>query len=120
MFITSLIFFLPYLVPVLLILVAVILVHKYSRTRDVGLLWLAIAVVVWPLVSRLIEHRAFAHFGSDVQGHPVGFYQFLVAKGQVSPGTLLLAFTLAQQFIGAGFLLLAALYLYRGRRNATQ
>jgi hypothetical protein len=121
MFITYLIFFLPYLVPVLLILVAAVLVRKYFRTQDVGLLWLAVAVVVWPLVSRVIEHRALLHFGNPVQGRPVGFFQFLIAEnGQVSLGTLVVAFTLVQQFIGAGFLLIAALYLYKARGSATQ
>jgi hypothetical protein len=121
MFITGLIFVLPYLVPVLLIGVAVVLVRKYLRTQDVGLLWLAGAVVVWPLLSRAIEHRVLLHFGTAVQGHPAGFYQFLMAEnGQESLGTLVLAFTLVQQFIGAGLLLLAALYLYKARGSATQ
>ena len=121
MFITYLIFFLPYLVPVLLILVAAVFVWKYFRTKDVGLLWLAVAVVIWPLVSREIEHRALLHFGNPVQGHPGGFYEFLMPEnGQVSLGTLVVAFTLVQQFIGAGLLLIAALYLYKARRSATQ
>jgi hypothetical protein len=38
----------------------------------------------------------------------------------VSLGTLVVAFTLVQQFIGAGLLLVAALYLYKARRSATQ
>ena len=121
MFIIYLIFFLPYLVPALLILVAAVLVRKYFRTQDVGLLWLAVAVVVWPLVSRAVEHRALLHFGNPVQGRPGGFFQFLMAEnGQVSLGTLVVAFTLVQQFIGAGLLLIAALYLYKARRSATQ
>ena len=121
MFITYLIFFLPYLVPVLLILVAAVFVWKYFRTKDVGLLWLAVAVVIWPLVSREIEHRALLHFRNPVQGGPGGFFQFLTAEnGQVSLGTLVVAFTLVQQFIGAGLLLIAALYLYKARRSATQ
>src|ERR1700733_10176395 len=121
MFITYLIFFLPYLVPVLLILVAAVLVRKYFRTQDVGLLWLAVAVVVWPLVSRAIEHRTLLHFGNPAQGRPGGYYEFLMPKnGQVSLGTLVVAFTLVQQFIGAGLLLIAALYLYKARGSATQ
>jgi hypothetical protein len=121
MFITYLIFFLPYLVPVLLILVAAVLAWKYFRTQDVGLLWLAVAVVVWPLVSRVIERRALLHFGNSVQGHPVGFFEFLMpANGQVSLGTLVVAFTLVQQFIGASLLLIAVFYLYKARGSATQ
>jgi len=83
MFITYLIFFLPYLVPVLLILVAAVFVWKYFRTKDVGLLWLAVAVVIWPLVSREIEHRALLHFGNPVQGRP---WLFPVPNGRERPG----------------------------------
>ena len=31
--------------------IAVILVQKYRRTKDVGFIWLGLAVVIWPLVS---------------------------------------------------------------------
>jgi hypothetical protein len=121
MFIIYLIFFLPYLVPALLIVVAAVLVRKYFRTQDVGLLWLAVAVVVWPLASRAIEHGALFHFSNPVQGRPGGFYEFLMpGNGQVSLGTLVVAFTLVQQFIGAGLLLIAALHLYKSRGSATQ
>jgi hypothetical protein len=33
---------------------ALVLVRKYIRTRDVGFVWLGLAGVIWPLVSGLL------------------------------------------------------------------
>ena len=33
------------------------LVSKYRRTRDPGLLWLGVALVIWPIVSFMLDCR---------------------------------------------------------------
>ena len=37
---------------VMYLAVAILLVQTYRRTRDVGFIWLGVAVLVWPLVAR--------------------------------------------------------------------
>jgi hypothetical protein len=53
----------PVLDPILLAIVvalylsmATVLVRKYLRTRDVGFVWLGVAVVVWPLLSAVLGY----------------------------------------------------------------
>jgi hypothetical protein len=93
--------------PALYIIAAVLLVRRYLRTRDASLLWLGAAVLVWPYMSRLLERgelRLALHssFG-------------LVLGEQMTPGNL---YTLLQSFnhvVGAGFVLIAILYLTKSR-----
>ena len=47
---------LPALALILHIAIAIILFRKFLKTRDAGFIWLGVAVVIWPLVSRLFEH----------------------------------------------------------------
>jgi uncharacterized membrane-anchored protein len=54
MLVPALIVFLPYVITVSLLVVAVILVLKSRRTHDPVLVWLAVAAVVWPFMSRLL------------------------------------------------------------------
>jgi hypothetical protein len=119
MLITALTFFLPVLVLVVLILAAAVLLLKYQSTKDVGLLWLVVAGVIWPVVSRVIERRIVHSINGGVQEH-AGVYQYLAANnGQMSLGTFVVTATLVDHFIGASLLLLAALHLYRGKHRAT-
>ena len=93
--------------PVLYIIAAVLLVRRYLRTRDAGLLWLGAAVLVWPYMSRLLQrgelrlalHSSF-RFVLGVQMSPGNFYTLLQSFNQV---------------IGAGFVLVAILYLTKNR-----
>jgi len=99
---------------VLYLAIAVVLVRKYLRTRDVGFVWLGIAVFIWPLVSGLLEYGERLLIDRLVRGHPVGFYPFtLVEHGQMSAGVLINSLNLTQRLIGACLLLVAALYLSR-------
>ena len=60
--------------------IAVVLVRKYARTRDVGLVWPGVAVVVWPIVSRLLDLGS-RYFRSIVHCCPVpGEYQKSVSN----------------------------------------
>jgi hypothetical protein len=51
----------PMLIPILAAVVcylaiATVLVRRYLRTRDVGFVWLGMAVIVWPLLSSLLGY----------------------------------------------------------------
>lgn len=105
---------------VLYLALAVVLVRKYLRTRDVGFVWLGVAVVIWPLVSGLLEVGERSLIDRLVHGHSVGFYPFsLVERGQMSAGFLMTSLRLAQQVIGVCLLLVAVLYLYKAKSNST-
>jgi hypothetical protein len=105
---------------VLYLAIAVVLVRKYLRTRDVGFVWLGVAVVIWPLVTGLLEVGERSLIDRLVHGHSVGFYPFsLVERGQMSAGFLMTSLRLAQQVIGVCLLLVAVLYLYKAKSNST-
>jgi hypothetical protein len=71
--------------------IAVVLIRNYLRTHDPGLIWLGIAVVVWPLVSRLLNLGSQGLINRVVHHESVGFYPFsLVASGQMTIGELVL------------------------------
>ena len=68
---------------VLHFVIAIILVRKYLRTRDVGFVWLGVAVVIWPLVSLLLERGERSLIDRVVHHRVVGFYPFsLVSMGK--------------------------------------
>jgi hypothetical protein len=101
---------------VLYIAIAAILVRQYLRTRDVGFVWLAVALFIWPVISRLLEWGEKVLIGRLIHNQPVGFYPFtLVASGQMSIGSLVASFAVFQQFIGVCLLLVAILYLSRAK-----
>lgn len=94
--------------------IAVVLIRKYLRTHDVGLIWLGIAVVVWPLVSRMLDLGSRRLIDRIVHHEWVGFYPFsLVASGQMTLGQLVLDLGLFGQLVGVGLLFVAVLYLAR-------
>jgi hypothetical protein len=99
---------------VLHLAIAVVLTRKYLLTRDVGFVWLGVAVFVWPLVSRLLQHREFVLIDRVVSGKSVGFYPFnLVASGQMTFSSLIASLNLVHELIGIGLLFVAVLYLYK-------
>jgi uncharacterized membrane protein len=56
MLVPALIVFLPYVITVSLMVVAVLLILKSRRTHNPAFFWLAVAAVVWSLVSHLLGH----------------------------------------------------------------
>jgi hypothetical protein len=97
------------IIVVLYVASAIVLVRKYLRTRDVGFVWLGVAVLIWPLVSSI--GRSFI-IGRIAHGHTVGFYPFsLLESGQITVGGFIYWLNLLQHLIGACLLLLAVLYL---------
>lgn len=96
--------------------IAVVLIRKYLRTHDVGLIWLGIAVVVWPLVSRLLDLGLRPLIDRLARHESVGFYPFsLVASGQLTLGGLLVDLELFSELVGVCLLFVAVLYLANTR-----
>ena len=100
---------------------ALVLVRKYIRTRDVGFVWLGLAGVIWPLVSGLlvsgllIQDKAVM-IAVMITGHFFRFYPFSLHR-QASAGSVVVVFWSVQQLIGVGLLLVAVLYLHRMKSN---
>jgi len=112
----------PYIVVALAVVVqvalAAVLVRRYLRTRDVGFVWLAVAVGIWPLISRIIEQGEKVLIDRVVKGQSIGLYPFsLVERGEMSIGGLVGYLNLLQQLIGVGLLFVAVLYLCKAKRN---
>jgi hypothetical protein len=92
--------------------IVALLARQYFRTRDFGLIWLAAAVVVWPLVSRMLQAGENIFIDRLVRHQPVDLFPFsLVASGQLTVGSLVILLSYTQQLIGVAFLLIAILYL---------
>lgn len=103
---------------ILHIAIAAILVRQYLRTRDAGFIWLGVAVVIWPGLSRLLEGGEKVFIDRLLNHQSVGFYPFtLAASGQITPGSLVMSFAVLQQLIGVCLLLVAVLYLSRADRR---
>lgn len=103
---------------VLYFAIAIILVRKYLRTRDVGFVWLGVAVIIWPGVSGLLELGERSLIDRVVHHRVVGLYPFsLVEHGQMTLGSLVLSLSLFQQLIGICLLLVAVLYLSNTRNT---
>jgi hypothetical protein len=96
---------------VLLVAIAVILVRRYLRTREIGFIWLGAAVVVWPLVSRLLETGERVSIDRALHHQSVIYPFSMVESGQISIGSLLASLAISQQLIGVCLLLIAVLYL---------
>jgi hypothetical protein len=94
--------------------IVALLARQYFRTRDIGLIWLAVAVVIWPFVSRILQTGEKVFIDRFIRHQPVDLFPFsLVEKGQLTIGSLTLLLTYTQQLIGVAFLLVAVLYLSR-------
>jgi hypothetical protein len=103
---------------VLHIAIAVVLVRKYLRTHDIGFVWLGVAVVIWPLVSRLLDHGERLLIDRLVKGQSVGYFPFsLVERGRMTIGGLFTSLDLLHQVVGVGLLLVAVLYLYENEKQ---
>jgi hypothetical protein len=93
--------------------IAVILVRQYLRTRDIGLVWLGTAVVLWPLLSRLLQAGERVSIDRAVRKQFVIYPFTLVASGQTTIGSLVMSFAVFQELIGVCLLLVAVIYLSR-------
>jgi hypothetical protein len=107
------------------IAIVALLVRQYLRMRDPGLIWLAIAVVLWPLMSSMLQAGEKVFIDRLIHHQSVGIFPFsLVERGLISVGSLMLYFAYAQQLIRVVLLLIAVIYLSRmgadrGRKSST-
>ncbi|MES2222886.1 MAG: hypothetical protein V4587_18195 [Acidobacteriota bacterium] len=100
----------------LYVAIAVVLVVKWIRTRDIGIAWLGIAVVIWPWIAGLLRWGETIQIRRLVRHQTVGFFPFsLVEHGNATIGGLFTTLNSLQQLIGAGLLLIAVMYLYNGK-----
>jgi hypothetical protein len=98
----------------LFLAIAVVLVMKWLRTRDAGIAWLAVAVVIWPLISRLLSWGETTEVRHLMRHEHVGLFPFsLVGDGKATIWGLFSTLNSLQQLIGLGLLLVAVVYLYK-------
>jgi hypothetical protein len=98
--------------------IAVILVRKYIRTRDIAFIWLGVAVVIWPLVSRLLEAGERILVSRTLNHQWDGFYPFTLLKnGRTTVGSLIMSLSLIDQLVGVCLLLIAVFYLSKTTTN---
>jgi hypothetical protein len=97
--------------------IVILLVWRYLRTREVGLLWLGAGLVVWPTISSLLGLG-----GRDLIDRWQGHLPSLIERVHLSIGDIVMASTLLEQFIGSCLLLVGILYLSNTKRRiqATQ
>ncbi len=80
--------------------VALALFIQYRRSRDNGLLWLAGALVVWPLLLMAIGWQSRSLIDRVAAGQKVWLWPFcLAARGEVSLGMVLVAVAYWQRFV---------------------
>jgi hypothetical protein len=90
-------------------------VFTYARS---GLIWLAIAVVLWPLISGMLQACEKVFIDRLIHRQPVGLFPFsLVESRQITIGSLMLFGAYAQQLVRVVLLLVAVLYLSRMRMD---
>jgi len=100
------------LVVILNLALAVVLICKYLRTRDAGFIWLGVAVVIWPLISGMVDRGIGKYFVRLRYNHLPGLYPFsLVERGQMSIGTFFMIISSLQRLIEVALLVVAVLYL---------
>ena len=98
--------------------IGVLLVRKFTQTRDIGFIWLGVAVVIWPLLSKLLDVGARVLIERTLNHQWTGFYPFtLIERGQVTIGSLVASLALFQQIIGVCLLLIAVLYLSKTKKT---
>ncbi len=97
--------------------VAVLLVRKYRRTGDAGLLWLGLPLVLLPLVA--LPLALWLQTGVDrlILGQRVSIFPFtLVEQGRLTMGGLLTWLNLLEHVVW-GVLSLVAVLALRGTRK---
>ncbi len=101
---------------VLYVAMAVLLVWKYGRTRDAGLLWLGLPLVLLPVVA--LPLAIWLQTGVDllVLGGQASAFPFtLVAQGHLTLGSLLTLVNLVEHLVWGVLALVAVLALNGGQ-----
>ena len=100
--------------------VAVLLVRKYRGTRDAGLLWLGLPLVLLPLVALPLALWLQAGVDRLLLGQQVSVFPFtLVEQGRLTMGGLLTLLNLVEHVVWGVLSLLAVLALRPHRAKET-
>lgn len=97
----------------LFVVIATFLVAKYLRTRDVGFVWLGIAVVIWPWLARWSYYALWRHCLHAP--HSRLYPEISVFGAQMSIGSLLQSVDELGRLVGLALILVSVLCL--SRRN---
>jgi hypothetical protein len=112
--------FLLSFIAVLAVALFVVLILKYLRTRDVGFVWLGVAVVIWPIVSNLLNRGERIGIDRVTSGRSVGIFPFtLIERGETSIGNFVSTLALLHFLVGIALLFIAVFYLCRTKRKST-
>jgi hypothetical protein len=74
---------------VLNLLLAIVLIRKYLHTRDVGFIWLGVAVVIRPLLSRILRHLLVDDIVSKQLQISIGKALYITQATQEAVGVVL-------------------------------
>ena len=106
----------------LFVAVAVALVYRYRESRQSGFLWLAVPLVLLPLLSLPIAHWIKTSVDRLSASEPNAMFPFsLVESGRMTLGSLLSFWNGASHIVWSGFVLVGILMLGERRhreRNA--
>jgi hypothetical protein len=87
-------------------------------TRDAGFVWLGMALVIWLVISAVLEQGERALMSHAFMHRSVGVYPFnLLEHGQMTAGTVEIALSSLHQLIGVALLLAAVFYLGRTKNK---
>jgi hypothetical protein len=101
---------------ILQLVIVVVVVRKYVRTRDIGFIWLGVAAVIWPALNLLLNRGEHILVDRLAKHQPIGFYPFsLVERGNITIGELIETLLSAQRLVGVILLLVAVAFLYRDK-----
>ena len=105
----------PVVLVVIHIAISIILVRKYRATRERGLLWLGVLLVIWPLViSPLLSYAMGRAIDMLSSGDSLNFFPFtLVRDGQITLGMLVASFQYLLKILEGILALIAVVFLYR-------
>jgi len=96
--------------------IAWILLRKYRSVGDPGLLWLGGALVLWPLVSGVLQYGERLLMDRLAAGEPLGVYPFsIVTQGSLTLGSLAIILSYLHHLAGAVLILVGVAHLYRAR-----
>jgi hypothetical protein len=102
---------------VLYFAVAVLLVWKYRGTRDAGLLWLGLPLVLLPLVALPLALWLQAGVDRLALGQQLNTFPFtLVEQGRLTLGALLTLLNVVEHVVWGALSLVAVLALNGGRK----
>ncbi|HEY1810244.1 MAG TPA: hypothetical protein VGG42_16900 [Acidobacteriaceae bacterium] len=111
---------LPFITLAVYLPMAVLLVWTWARTREKAFAWLGVAVVIWPLLSHIIDRASLIAVRGSWHGQAVKYFPYdLARRGTISMYSLVQIISRLEQLIGAALVLTAVFYLCRMKTQNT-